>query len=116
MPGIKLTQEGGEIKFKKTDFDFASQPGPPIAGWISNKRVGIWLNHLRGLENEFFDIRERKDINKEHITLYEGNKLIGWVDKSFKGEVEDLLWDYLKNGKPAKEEKEVNEAGQLALF
>ena len=39
MPDIKLTQEGGEIKFKKTDFDFASQPGPPIAGWISTKNI-----------------------------------------------------------------------------
>jgi hypothetical protein len=122
MGNLKLIRNSGKITFKKSE---DNKNSAMIAGWISAKRTGIWLNHIRGLENRFFDIEERSEINENHITLYESGQIIGWIEKDYKKEIEDMLWKHLKHytHEPV-EEKEVKEEikeepaefGQLALF
>lgn len=105
-----------------------TEPGNtrPILGWVKNNKICHWLNHLRGLESKYFNIYERPEINEEHITLYKDDELIGWIEKEYKQEILDRLWDYVKHewshidkkdkpGDESEEEKPV-ETGQLSLF
>jgi hypothetical protein len=121
MGDLELVRDSGKITFKKIN---DNKNNTMIAGWISAKRTGIWLNHIRGLENRFFDIEERPEINEDHITLYESGQIIGWIEKEHKKEIKNMLWKHLKHytHEPAEKEvkKEVKEEpadfGQLALF
>jgi hypothetical protein len=120
---FKLTEENGQIKFTKVDFELKKDKGTPIIGWISKKRIGLWLNHLRDLNmnKNFFPVRERPKINDKHITLYLDGNLIGWVEKDCRSKVIESLWEYLKENGGAssiheKGKYRVENDGQLKLF
>lgn len=121
----KLELEEGNIRIKKIEPEANEVP---ILGWIKNNSICKWINHLRGLESEFFNVYERPGINEAHITLYHDEELLGWIEKEYKEDILDSFWDYLKNEwsliwkeeeEPEEEPDQVDrpvETGQLSLF
>ncbi|MCK8824713.1 hypothetical protein [Fuchsiella alkaliacetigena] len=130
ITNLRVVQRGYQLRFEKQGFDFKKDQGPAIAGWISKNRVDIWLNYLReeaikdgksilGFAsdiNRYFRIKERPEVNEDHINLYEQGSPIGWISREYRQQVENMLWNYLKYGDSVVEIEQTNEEEQLSLF
>lgn len=103
----------GRIFLEKQNHTEKSSPGVPILGWIDNKHIGCWLNHLRPGVDNWMEVIEQPIINEEHITLYDlDGKLLGWIEKRCRAEILDTLWAYMKVRKRPEEVVEVELAAK----
>ncbi|MFW6009272.1 MAG: hypothetical protein ACOCP8_08430 [archaeon] len=114
MPDINLYMNDDKLEIKDLDLEENKS-----IGWISKSWIGIWINFLKEVKNNHFDIEERPEVNPEHITLYNQDNIIGWVDKNYKKDITKLLQRYLHDKSivaniSEKKKKQVDK--QLSLF